>query len=290
MEKPPIEDGDPRAKSPTLDEGCRVAVECPRCDPVLVRVALIADIHGNIAALDAVLEDIERQRVDSVVNLGDLLSGGLHPRRTADRLMALGFPTIAGNHDRYLLEQEPDSMGSWDRHAHDRLDDEHRRWLGSLPFSLELGNGILAVHGTPTDDQQYFLHSVDPHGSREATEVEIIERAAGLTDRSVIACGHTHLQRQWTLPSGTLVVNPGSVGAPAYDDDQPYPHVMESGSPHARYAVLDDHSTGSWTVSFERVEYDHIGAADDARAHGMTDIADALLTGFVGPAPREQSH
>ena len=65
---------------------------------------------------------------------------------------------------------------------------------------------------------------------------------------------------------------------------------MESGSPHARYAVLDDHDTGSWTVSFERVEYDHGGAADDARAHGMTDIADALLTGFVGPAPREQSH
>ncbi|MBY4214598.1 metallophosphoesterase family protein [Rhodococcus fascians] len=255
-----------------------------------MRVALIADVHGNIAALDAVLEDIERQCVDSVVNLGDLLSGGLHPRRTADRLMALGFPTIAGNHDRYLLEQEPDSMGSWDRHAHDQLDDEHRRWLGSLPFSLELGNGILAVHGTPTDDQQYFLHSVDPHGSREATEVEIIERAAGFTDRSVIACAHTHLQRHWTLPSGTLVVNPGSVGAPAYDDDQPYPHVMESGSPHARYAVLDDHDTGSWTVSFERVEYDHGGAADDARAHGMTDIADALLTGFVGLAPCEQSH
>ncbi len=257
---------------------------------MVVRVALIADIHGNITALDAVLEDIERHRVDSVINLGDLLSGGLHPRRTADRLMALDMPTIAGNHDRYLLEQAPDSMGSWDRHAHDRLDDEHRQWLASLPFSLELDCGILAVHGTPTDDQQYFLHSVDLDGSREATEAEILDRAAGFTDRAVIACGHTHLQRRWTLPSGTLVVNPGSVGAPAYDDDQPHPHVMESGSPHARYAVLDDHGRGSWTVSFELVEYDHVGAAADARAHGMSDIADALLTGFVGPAPQMPSH
>ena len=290
MEKPPTEDGSLRVKSPALATGRRVAVDCPRCDSVVVRVALIADIHGNIAALDAVLEDIERHHVDSVINLGDLLSGGLHPRRTADRLMALDMPTIAGNHDRYLLEQAPDSMGSWDRHAHDRLDDEHRQWLASLPFSLELDRGILAVHGTPTDDQQYFLHSVDPDGSREATEAEILDRAAGFTDRAVIACGHTHLQRQWTLPSGTLVVNPGSVGVPAYDDDQPHPHVMESGSPHARYAVLDDHGRGSWTVSFELVEYDHVGTAADARAHGMSDIADALLTGFVGPAPQMPSH
>lgn len=262
-----------------------VAVQCRRCHAVDVRIALIADIHGNIAALDAVLDDLERHRVDSVVNLGDLLSGGLHPRRTADRLMALDFPTIAGNHDRYLLEQHPDSMGRWDRHAHDRLEDRHRRWLGSLPFSLELDGGILAVHGTPTDDQQYFLHSVDANGSREATEAEILDRAAGFTDKAVIACGHTHLQRQWTLPSGTLVVNPGSVGAPAYDDDQPYPHVMESGSPHARYAILDDHDRDSWTVSFELVEYDHVSAAADARAHGMKNIADALLTGYVGPGP-----
>lgn len=181
-------------------------------------------------------------------------------------------------------------MGSWDRHAHDRLDDEHRQWLASLPFSLEFDGGILAVHGTPTDDEQYFLHSVDDSGSREATGAEILDRAASFTNHSVIACGHTHLQRQWTLPSGTLVVNPGSVGVPAYDDDQPYPHVMESGSPHARYAVLDDHDRGSWTVSFELVEYDHVGAAADARAHGMSDIADALLTGFVGPAPQMPSH
>ncbi|WP_415973450.1 metallophosphoesterase family protein [Rhodococcus sp. 077-4] len=120
-----------------------------------MRVALIADIHGNIAALDAVLEDIERQRVDSVVNLGDLLSGGLHPRRTADRLMALDFPTIAGNHDRYLLEQNPETMGRSDLLAHRQIGDDHRRWLTSLPSSLEPGQGVLAVHGTPTDDQQY---------------------------------------------------------------------------------------------------------------------------------------
>lgn len=288
MEISPTEGGDPRAKSPTLAEDCRVAVESPRCDPVVVRVALIADIHGNIAALDAVLDDIERQSVDSVVNLGDLLSGGLHPRRTADRLMALNFPTIAGNHDRYLVEQDPDSMGRSDLLAHEQIDHQHRRWLAALPFSLELPHGILAVHGTPTDDQQYFLDTVEPGGARPATHDEIAFRADGFTDFAVIACGHTHLQRTATLAGGTLIVNPGSVGMPAYDDGQPYPHVMESGSAQARYAVLDDHDhgRGRWTVDFLQIEYDHIGAAADARANGREDIAVALLTGYVGPAPR----
>ncbi|WP_415973449.1 hypothetical protein [Rhodococcus sp. 077-4] len=77
---------------------------------------------------------------------------------------------------------------------------------------------------------------------------------------------------------------------PAYDDDQPYPHVMESGSPHARYAVIDDHGRDGWAVSFEKVGYDHIGAAADACANGRDDIADALLTGSVGPAPQQPSH
>ena len=68
-----------------------------------MKIAIISDIHGNLLALQAVLADITRQGVDQTVNLGDSLSGPLQPAETADLLMAQGFPTIKGNHERQLL-------------------------------------------------------------------------------------------------------------------------------------------------------------------------------------------
>jgi predicted phosphodiesterase len=94
----------------------------------------------------------------------------------------------------------------------------------------------------------------------------------------LLLCGHTHLQRAVALPTGALVVNPGSVGYPAFADDHPYPHVMEAGSPHARYAVVDD-ASGSWEVEFQQLAYDWDTAAALADAHGRPDIARALRSG-----------
>jgi hypothetical protein len=76
-------------------------------------------------------------------------------------------------------------------------------------------------------------------------------------------CGHTHLRRTLRLSAGTLVVNPGSVGWPAYEDDLPYPHVMEAGTPHARYAIVDD-ASGQWKVSFHAIDYEWDAAAQIA--------------------------
>jgi predicted phosphodiesterase len=67
-----------------------------------VKLAAISDIHGNLAALDAVLAHIARRGVGKIVNLGDILSGPLQPSETADRLMALALPTISGNHVAHL--------------------------------------------------------------------------------------------------------------------------------------------------------------------------------------------
>ena len=86
----------------------------------------------------------------------------------------------------------------------------------------------------------------------------------------MILCGHTHLQRVVTLEDGRLIVNPGSVGLPAYNDDRPYSHVVESGSPHARYAVVSDEGSG-WTADLHLVEYDWEQAARDAEANGRMD-------------------
>ncbi|MGD8106027.1 metallophosphoesterase family protein [Pantoea sp. FN0302] len=86
-----------------------------------MKLAVISDIHGNLPALDAVLADIQSQGVDKIVNLGDIVSGGLFPAETADRLIPLNIPTIRGNHERQLLEQDVSDMSLSDRHAFDRL-------------------------------------------------------------------------------------------------------------------------------------------------------------------------
>ncbi len=245
-----------------------------------MRVAVISDVHGNLLALDAVLSDIADHHVEVTVNLGDILSGGVQPRETAARLMALDLPSVRGNHERQLLETPSDRLSRSDRLAHESISDEHRAWLASLPLILEITPEVLAFHGSPTNDLTYLLDTVGPTGARAATEQEVVDRLGSELSRPLLLCGHTHLQRSLRLSTGALVVNPGSVGWPAYVGHLPYPHVMEAGSPHARYAVVDD-SSGIWDVSFEAVAYDWEAAARIAESNSRPDVARALRTGHV---------
>ncbi|MPS68513.1 MAG: metallophosphoesterase [Novosphingobium sp.] len=242
-----------------------------------MRLAVLSDIHGNLRALDAVLEDVTARGITRIVNLGDILSGPLQPARTAERLMALGLETIRGNHERQLLELPRERMGLSDAHADARLEDHHRAWLAALPDTLWLEEDLYACHGSPGSDLQYLLETVEPGGCRQATIAEVEARVAGL-DAAMILCGHTHLPRSVRLADGRQVVNPGSVGLPAYDDDHPYPHVMESGSPHARYAVIE-RAEGEWRAELVAVAYDWQSAAEDALAARRGDWARALATG-----------
>ncbi|MBM2770832.1 metallophosphoesterase family protein [Burkholderia anthina] len=240
-----------------------------------MKIAALSDIHGNLAALDAVLADVRRRGADLIVNLGDIVSGALHPAETADRLIALDLPTIKGNHERQLLTGERESMRLSDRWAHDTLRDDHRQWIAALPERLTLGDDVLLVHGTPASDLIYFLETVTPDGCRAATPDEIAQRA-GNESASLILCGHTHVPRMAKLDDGRLIVNPGSVGLQAYTDDQPYPHRIETGSPHARYAMVSRTPSG-WHAEFHAVEYDWHTAA--AATRGRDDWTVALRTG-----------
>jgi putative phosphoesterase len=244
-----------------------------------MKIAVLSDIHGNIAALDAVLAHAANMAVDGIVNLGDICSGGLWPVETADRLMALSLPTVRGNHERQVLDGCIDRMGPSDRHATMTLRDDQMAWLASLPATHRLSPDILMVHGTPDSDLVYFLETVTETGVRPATIDEVAERA-GNCDVPVILCGHTHIPRAVRLDDGQLIVNPGSVGLQAYDDDRPYPHIMENGSPHARYAIVSNES-GRWEADFHRVDYDWQQAAIDAEANNREDWARALRTGRV---------
>jgi putative phosphoesterase len=245
-----------------------------------MRIAAISDIHGNLWALDAVLADIARRKVDVTVNLGDILSGPLLPAETAERLMALGLPTIRGNHERQVLEHDPARMGASDRWAHDRIKPAQREWIAALPASMYLQDDVLLVHGTPGSDLVYWMESVDPAGQRAASYAEVLERA-GDVQASLILCGHTHVPRCVLLDDGRLVVNPGSVGLQAYGDDLPHPHKAENGTPHARYAIVERTASG-WAVEQYAVAYDWNVAAEVAQRHGRPEWAFALRTGRMG--------
>lgn len=257
--------------------------------------AVLTDIHGNLPALDAVIADAQAQGADRFLNLGDILSGPLWPVETAERLMALDWPTIAGNHERQVLTQAPSRMGASDRFAAERLTDAQRRWLSSLPATMRPHEAMWCVHGTPDSDLHYLLETVTADygvngskGVRAATPEEVLPRLGEPASRgtaTLLLCGHTHMPRHLTIGALQLA-NPGSVGLPAYDWDQPHVHDMETGTPHARYALVS-FSLAGWTVDLRRVDYDHEAAAQRAEANNRPDWCDALRSGRMARRYRE---
>jgi predicted phosphodiesterase len=253
-----------------------------------MRVALVSDIHGNLPALQALAAAIEAARVDLVLNLGDIASGPLWPRETVAWLAGRGWPTIAGNHERQALAAAP-GTGSDDAFTAAELGPAERGWLAALPAALEACGGELrAFHGIPGDDRRGLLETVTPGyapgadpGVRLATEGEVDRRLAG-TRAAVLVCGHTHTPRARRLADGTLVVNPGSVGRPAYAHDRPHRHVVETGSPHARWALLERRGDG-WHAELQQTAYERDGAARRAAALGFADWAHELATGRTRP-------
>ncbi|WP_377288214.1 metallophosphoesterase family protein [Rhizobium sp. SG2393] len=243
-----------------------------------MRLAVIADVHGNDLALEAVLADIERLGIREIVNLGDTVSGILNAARTADILMARNIPTVRGNHDRWLVEKHPDSMGAWDRPAHAELQAHHLNWLAALPATLTLPPGLLLCHANPRDDTTYWLHQPADDGSmRLAAQAHVEALATGAT-ANLLLCGHTHIPGLVTLADGRKVLNPGSVGCQAYRDDEPVSHIVETGSPEARYAVIT-HGDAGLDVTFRLVPYDHLAQARLTERRGDPEWAEALAAG-----------
>jgi predicted phosphodiesterase len=240
-------------------------------------MAVISDVHGNTWALDAVLEDVRRRGIEDVVNLGDSAYGSLDPAGAVDRLRNAGVSSISGNQDRVIFERSEEGRGSADhRFAMGRLRKQHLGWLEGLP-ALHVAAGVLFCHGTPRSDETYLLEKVTRWGVFLNDDDAILEHLRD-TEEEVVCCGHSHVPRIARLSDGRLVVNPGSVGLPAYADDSPYPHAMETGSPHARYAVLSRQS-GGWTVEHVSVPYPWRVAATVARRNGREDRARCIETG-----------
>lgn len=254
-----------------------------------MKFAVLSDIHGNLPALEAVIADAQAQGAEAFVNLGDIVSGPLWPAETAQRLMPLGWPTLAGNHERQVLTQSLDEMSATDRHTAPRLSAAQREWLASPPPTLRWQPDVLLCHGTPTSDLHYLMETVTPdfepgvsNGLRGATRDELLERLGDAmlgVPHALVLCGHTHVPHCVRLPDGRTLLNPGSVGLPAYDDAHPHVHFVENGSPQARYGLVTRKAGGGWIVKLRRVDYDAEAAARQAERHDRPDWAIALRTG-----------
>jgi len=280
-------------------------------------IAFVSDIHGNLPALQAVDQDIAMQSVNIVVNLGDALSGPLMVRETAHWLIqrhtrsgATPWLHLAGNHERQLLAahhrltsgQKILNPTDSDHLAAQQLDAAAMAWVRDLPSSTHpdlwqgawkpalLGNDVAVCHGSPRHDNEYLLDTPENEEVRLATPAELAERLTPQLPSHItlLACGHSHLPRTITLlrsgSSALQLLNPGSVGLPAYDDDSPYPgsnyHRVENGSPHARYAIATRPiPQGPWTITLRCVPYDPEPMAHLAEQSGRLDWAYALRTG-----------
>lgn len=194
-----------------------------------MRVALIADIHANLPALEAVLTDL--QPVDSVVCLGDIVGYNPMPAACLELVRKHADVVVQGNHDRLIntpIRMTGNRMARAGlEYAKDTLSTEQREWLESLPHQATINESYLAVHSHPTRVDTY----VPPE------DVALLDGT--LTDYAGVALAHTHIQDVSSV-NKSLVVNPGSVGQP------------RDGNPQAAYAILD---TDTGEVTLRRTPY-----------------------------------
>jgi predicted phosphodiesterase len=244
-----------------------------------LRLAVISDIHGNVLALETVLADIKTRGADAIVNLGDCVTSPLWPRETYDLLASVALISVRGNHDRSLAECRLDDLPAAGKFARAALTARERAMLGGLPAKVEVEPGILAFHGTPEDDSACLLEEIYNERLIPAAREVVLARLGSHASADVILCGHSHNQQVRQVPGRCLVLNPGSVGCPAFAD-HPAAAKFEYRSPHAYYAILTRRN-GRWGAELLALEYDWSSAARRAADNGRPDWAEAMATGAV---------
>jgi predicted phosphodiesterase len=240
--------------------------------------AVISDVHASAEALSAVLAKIEKENVDDILCLGDIVGYGASPNEVVRMLRSSGAKCIAGNHDRAAVgAKDPSNFGrtakraiGWTQRV---LSDDSRAFLASLPMTLEHGGRVLLFHGAlhpaPNDDL-HLSNLVRIQKTMTALRLGGYGVQVGLF-------GHTHWPGVWRerdgdfgVASGETVqiddgahylVNPGSVGQPRDGDER------------ASFAILD---TGEQTLRFVRVEYDRTLAMAKAARAGLVDRPSTL--------------
>lgn len=239
-------------------------------------IAVFSDIHSNTPALEAVLREIDRSGADWLINLGDSLFGPVDPMGTARLLRQRGnLVNIMGNCDEILLEKDCESPTY--RHVKPLLDTDTEAWIAGH-LAVWRYEDLLFCHGTPDHNKRYLLEEVTEDGVFYK-KTETLQAELHTIEEHGIFCGHSHVFHTVTLPDGKFLVNPGSVGLPAYEDDLPFPHVMESGTPYASFCMVRKKEGTGWSVEHKLIPYDWNAAAEIAERSGRPDYAVAIRTG-----------
>lgn len=217
-----------------------------------MKIAVISDIHGNMDALNSVLDDIEKEECNKIFCLGDVAMAGPQPKEAISKIQNLikkdNFHIVQGNTDKMLSEFSFDTyneiiktstvMASAYLSDSRLLSDEEKTFLKNLTEKEEIdlfGIKILLVHGSPRKNNE----NIFPNLSIEQVE-EIIKD----TDANLIFCGHTHMPCGYQTNTEQTVVNVGSVGRPFSEE------------PKACYVILDINETNStYTIKHKLIEY-----------------------------------
>ncbi|MFN8472751.1 MAG: metallophosphoesterase family protein [Anaerolineae bacterium] len=226
-----------------------------------MRLAVISDIHGNLAALETVLADIDRQGVDDLLCLGDLVGYGASPNEVIEIVRGRSIPTIMGNYDDGVgfdrdncgcqykdprLEALGDQSLAWTK---EHVPAENKAYLRTLLPSIRRtieGHEFLFVHGSPRKLNEYVY---------EDRPIETLERIAASAKADVLVFGHTHLPYQKKVGS-VLFVNTGTVGKPKDRDTR------------AGYVIFDI-LPQQVSVEFLRLPYDVEAAARAVETSGL---------------------
>jgi len=234
------------------------------------RIALLSDVHGNLPALEAVLDDAANNGVEELWYCGDFLGYAPFPNEVVQKLREVKAVSVSGNYDLKVLafrqkqeswkgKKTPEKYVAF-QWNHEHLSEETKAYLESLPQQAQVqvnGFTALLVHGSPD--------SVDEHLGSSTPEARFEELAAA-SKVDLIACGHSH-EAFVKKVKGTWFVNSGSVGRP------------EGGDARAAYALLD-FTGGELTVDQRRVAYDVDRVVRAIRAAGLPDsFADVLRQG-----------
>jgi putative phosphoesterase len=215
----------------------------------MTRIAVFADVHGNMPALEAVLADIAEQRVDEVLVGGDLVGRGPEGSKVVERIAALGWPCVRGNHEDYMLDfryrrvpEEWWRLPEWSaaRWMAAELGEEHAAFIDSLPLSLTSAAepDLRVVHGSPKSTREGLGTWSSESGLRSHLDA---------LDEDLLVCAHTHRPMVREVAGG-LVVNVGAVGLPFNRDRR------------AQYAIFERNGQGTgvdgWQVTLRQVDYD----------------------------------
>lgn len=242
-----------------------------------MRYAVMCDVHSNLEALEAVLDEIKRQKVDSIVHLGDVVGYNANPNECVQRLIDENVVSIMGNHDAAAIgltelqwfNSSAKQALLWTR---DKLKPEYKEYLGGLPETMTLDGTIMLSHGSPESRDNYILDWMDS-----------VRQFAVMLKKSVNVCffGHSHLpslfvrhghdhdiqnyEKHTLDEKNSYLINFGALGQP------------RDGDPRTCFGIFD---SDDMTVEFFRIKYDVIKAAKKVEKAGLnTYLVERLLAG-----------